>query len=119
MDAQQFTDFMKAFKDSMKALAPAKDAAPKLFIRIPTYRGEPNENVDMWLRQVRNIFHAQGIKEEGTMIHYAATGFEDAALHWFVHKIKNTHTPAFADWKAFTKALKEGFQPLHYQQHLR
>jgi len=49
---------MKAFKDSIKALAPAKDAAPKLSIRIPTYRGEPNKNVDMWLRQVRNIFHA-------------------------------------------------------------
>ena len=53
------------------------------------------------------------------MIHYAATGFEDAALHWFVHKVKSATVPAFADWKDFAKSLKEAFQPPHYQQHLR
>ena len=25
---------------------------------------------------------------------YAVTGFEDAALHWFVHKVKSATVPA-------------------------
>jgi retrotransposon gag protein len=135
MDATQFATFMKAFQETMKELAkdkgktPASSSssssgsssanAPKISIKIPTYKGEPNENVVVWLRQVKNIFHAQGIKDEGNMIHYAATGLEDAALHWFVNKVKDTTGPAFTDWANFTKALKDAFQPPSYQHYLR
>jgi hypothetical protein len=134
MNNQQFTAFMTAFQDTMKAFTTATAdkgkgsasssssgsssvSSPKISIQIPTYKGEPNENVVVWLRQVKNIFHAQGIKEEGTMIHYAATGLKDAALHWFVNKIKNTigtGTAAFTDWANFEKALKKAFQPPNY-----
>ncbi len=133
MDATQFATFMKAFQDTIKALAPAdkgkgtssssssSTSCPKISIKIPTYKGEPNENVVVWTRQVKNIFHAQNIKDEGTMIHYAATGLEDAALHWFVNKVKDTSTsgPAFSSWNNFSKALKEAFQPPNYQHYLR
>ena len=46
------------------------------------------------------------------MTHYAVTGLEDAALHWFVNKVKDsTVGPAFASWADFAKALKDAFQP--------
>ena len=54
------------------------------------------------------------------MIHYAATGLQDAALHWFVNKVKDsTMAPAFNTWKEFSKALKDAFQPPNYQHYLR
>jgi hypothetical protein len=59
------------------------------------------------------------MKDEGQMIHYAATGFEGAALHWFVNKIKDTTTPIFTSWDNFKKELKTAFQPPYYQQYLR
>jgi len=82
-------------------------------------RGEPNENVVVWLRQVKNIFHAQGIKNKGSIIHYVTTGLDDAALYWFVNKVKDTTEPAFANWVGFSKALKDAFQPPNYQHFLR
>ena len=98
MDAMQFQQFMKAFQDTMKAFATVDKgkgtasssssgsgsvSSPKISVKIPTFKGEPGENVELWLRQIKNIMYAQGVKDEGTMIHYAATGFKDAALHWF------------------------------------
>ena len=92
---------------------------PKISLRIPSFKGEAGENVVVWLRQTKNILRAQKVTDESIMIHYAATGFEDAALHWFVNKVKDTTGPAFTDWVDFTKALKDAFQPPHYQQYLR
>src|SRR5581483_5053808 len=46
-------------------------------------------------------------------------GFEDAALHWFVNKVKDSTTTAFTSWDQFKKELRTAFQPPHYQQHLR
>src|SRR5436190_18569793 len=130
MDAAQFQTFMKAFNDTIKALGKGTASgsssssspnvsAPRIAVKIPTFKGEPNENVVVWLRQVKNIFYAQGIKNEGPMIHYAATGLEDAALHWFVNKVKDATGPAFTDWANFSKALKDAFQPPNYQHYLR
>jgi hypothetical protein len=45
------------------------------------------------------------------MIHYAATGFEGAVLHWFVNKVKDSTVPAFTTWANFKKELKSAFQP--------
>ena len=97
MDATQFGTFMNTFTDMVKDLVNAQQkttganvSTPKISVKIPTYKGEPGENVVVWLRQVKNLFHAQGLKDEGIIIHYAATGLEDAALHWFVNKVKDT-----------------------------
>jgi len=87
---------------------------PKISIKIPEYKGETNENVVVWLRQVKNIFHAQGIKDEGIMVHYAATGFKEAALHWFVNKVNSSQTDPFPDWDTFKKELKGAFQLPNY-----
>ena len=133
MDPMQFQQFMKAFQDVTKALVDkgkgtasssssgsSSTSGAKISVKIPTYKGEPNENVVVWLRQVKNIFHAQGILDEGNMVHYAATGLEDAALHWFVNKVKDATTgPAFNTWAEFCKSLKESFQPPNYQHYLR
>ena len=95
------------------------DVAPKISLRIPIFKGEPGENVEVWLRQTKNIMRAQNMKDKDQMIHYAATGFEGAALYWFVNKIKDTTTPIFTSWNNFKKELKTVLQPPHYQQYLR
>ena len=52
MDAAQFQQFMAALAQGLGGLAvPVQPAAqaqaqtPKISVRIPTYKGEPNENV--------------------------------------------------------------------------
>ena len=94
------------------------DAIPKISLRIPIFKGEPGENVEVQLRQTKNIMRAQNMKDEGQMIHYAATGFEGVALNWFVNKIKDTTTPIFMLWDDFKKELKTTFQLPYYQQYL-
>ncbi|CAG8589158.1 6279_t:CDS:2 [Acaulospora morrowiae] len=66
-------------------------------LRIPMFKREARENVHIWLCQTKNILHAQEVTNKGQMIHYATTGFEEAALHWFVNKVKDTTTTAFTD----------------------
>jgi hypothetical protein len=121
MNAEQFQEFMQVFQDGMTAIAVPRAPAPKIAVRIPTYKGKPEENVMTWMLQVQNLFLAQGIQDEQQRIHYAATGFEDAALHWYLNRVKATEEGEnpFADWAAFATALREGFQPPNYQQHLR
>src|SRR5271170_3787874 len=87
MDGQQFNAFIAAFQANMAAMvaaipAPAASEAPtpKISVKIPTFKGAPKENVMLWMLQVLNLFNAQGIVDEQTRIHYAATGFEGAAL---------------------------------------
>ena len=53
------------------------------------------------------------------MVHYAATGFKEAALHWFVNKVNSSQTDPFPDWDTFKKELKGAFQPPNYQHYLR
>ena len=91
---------MKAFGSEIKKISDALDkgkgtatffsfsdsigfsnAMPKISVKIPNYSGEPGKNVIVWLRQMKNIFYAQDLKDEAKMIHYAATGFEGAALY--------------------------------------
>ena len=111
MDKKQFQEFMNNFQTTIKALTNSmknkskqKDDSfssssgpsgssnnnPKIIIKILSYKGEPNKNIIIQLRQVRNIFHAQELTDEGKIIHYVATGLEDAALHQFINKIKES-----------------------------
>jgi len=99
MDPTQFHQFMDAFANTMadvvkeikkekgKGVASGSgsssstDVVPKISLRVPIFKEEPGENIEVWLRQTKNIIRAQNIKDKGQMIHYAATGFENAALH--------------------------------------
>jgi len=107
MNKDQFKEFITTFQDTLNALTINKGKGsvfgssfsgsssgniPKISIKIPTYKGEPNENVIVWLQQTKNIFHAQDIINKRTMTHYTTTGLENAALHWFVNKVKNSIT---------------------------
>jgi Retrotransposon gag protein/Chromo (CHRromatin Organisation MOdifier) domain/gag-polyprotein putative aspartyl protease/Zinc knuckle len=127
MDAQQFATFMQGFTATIQALVqqqqpPQQQQAhgPKIAVKIPSFKGAPGENIMVWLLQVHNLFLAQGIEDEPTRIYYAATGFEDASLHWYLNRVAAAgNAPAFADWTAFATALRTSFQPPNHQQYLR
>ena len=57
-------------------------------VSIPTCKGQTKENVVAWQLQVQNVFHAKGITNEPLKVHYAATGLQDTALHWYLNKVK-------------------------------
>src|SRR5271154_1567647 len=121
MDAGQFDAFMAAFQNGMAALVtpPPANNNPKISVRIPTFKGAPKDNVMTWMLQVQNLFNAQGVEDDDKKIYYAATGFEDAALHWYLNKVAAANNEeeehVFVDWTAFTTALREAFQPPNYQ----
>ena len=126
MDNQQFTAFITTFQAGMTALVPAPVAhtpTPKISVKIPAFKGAPKENIMTWMLQVQNLFAAQGIVDEQKKICYAATGFEDAALHWYLNKVAAANDAgedhAFDDWAEFATSLRQAFQPPNYQQHLR
>src|SRR5689334_19126292 len=50
----------------------------KLSTRLPTYKGEPGENILMWALQVNSVFIAQNITNERQQVAYDATALEDA-----------------------------------------
>jgi hypothetical protein len=71
MDQQQFTQLLATLTAGFQNLAQQPQAqqqgaapAPKINVRIPTYRGAPEENVITWILQCQNIFQAQGIVDE-------------------------------------------------------
>ena len=79
---------MAAFKTGMTALVPAvHNPSPKISVKIPAFKGAPKDNVMTWMLQVQNLFKAQGIEDDQKKIYYAATGFEEAALHWYLNKV--------------------------------
>src|SRR5271170_5212780 len=120
MDAKQFNVFIAAFQANMAAIpAPAAPGAPtpKISIKIPTFKGVLKENIMFWMLQVLNLFNAQGIVDEQTRIHYAATGFEGTALHWYLNLVAAAgNAAAFVDWTAFATALRTAFQPPNFEQ---
>jgi len=95
---------------------------PKIPVKIPIYKGEPNENVLVWLLRIESIFAAQNVTNNEAKINYASTGLEDAAFHWYLNKLKanvNNINPTFANFDTFAQELRNAFQPPNYQQHLR
>ena len=124
MNADQFNAFMQTFRNGMAALIPEAPAAhapvPKIAVKIPTFREAPKENIIIWMLQVQNLFNDQGIVNKATRIYYAATGFEDAVLHWYLNRIALAgEEVAFDTWNNFADALRLTFQPPNYQQCVR
>jgi len=79
---------------------------PKISIRIPSYKGEPKENIIAWLLQVQTVFQAQGITDDTARISCAATGLEAAALYWYLNKVVAAGNNApFADWDTFVTEI--------------
>ena len=120
---------MTAFTQGLAGLVPAQPqavhapAVPKISVKIPIYHAAPEENVMTWMLQCQNIFAAQGIVDPQTRIQYAATGFEGAALHWYLNRVQAAAAAnqpnVFADWNAFATALRTAFQPPNFQHYLR
>ena len=128
MDAKQFNQFIQAFQNAIVAAIQAtlqaqvppqqqanRLATPKISVKIPTYRGDPKENVMIWLLQVQNLFMAQNLEDEGTQIHYATSGFEGVALYWFLNKVTAAgEEVAFDTWENFARELQGAFQPPNF-----
>src|SRR5271170_4638452 len=127
MDNRQFNAFIAAFQTNMAAVvaaippAPVPEApTPKISVKIPTFKEAPKENVMLWMLQVLNLFNAQGIVNKQTRIHYAATGFEGTALHWYLNLVAAAENNAiFVDWTAFANALRTAFQLPNFEQYIR
>src|SRR5215213_2249375 len=128
--SDRFTVLMNAMQQlvaSQQNLANAMEAGgnapnnPKISVRIPIYKGEPKENIVAWLLQVQTVFKAQGITSDAARIHYAATGLEAAALHWYLNKVvaAGENVAPFEEWTAFVNDIRQAFQPPNYQHHLR
>ena len=123
MNQEQFTQFMTSIAELIKTVKEDGPSGPKpssrLSVKLLTYSGEPNENVLVWIMQIKTIFQAQGIINEKIQIQYTITFLIDAALHWYLNKIKvDDSIKPFENWQAFVTVLREAFQPPHYQQHL-
>ena len=117
---QQLTQALSAQQQQQQQQQQTTTNAAKISVRIPTFKGEPRENVVAWILQARTVFHAQNITDEAMMVHYATTGLEGAALHWYLNKvIGNNNTTPYTTWNAFATALQTTFQPPNYQQYLR
>ena len=91
----------------------------KINVKLPTYLGDTGENVFMWCKQLRTVFKTQCIDDETTKIYYASTALMGGALHWYLNQQEDEDKLPWNDWKTFEKALRNAFQPPHYQQHLR
>jgi len=59
---QQFTQALGQQQPQQQQNTPTK-----LSVQIPTFRGEPKENVVAWLLQMQTVFRAQGITDEPIM----------------------------------------------------
>src|SRR5271163_4360500 len=70
--------------------------------------------------QVLNLFNAQEIVNDQIRIHYATTGFEGVALHWYLNLVTAAgNNAAFANWTAFANALRTAFQSPNFEQYIR
>ena len=91
---------------------------PKISIKLPTYSGKMEENIFMWCKQLQTIFKAQGIDDDAMKIYYASTVLVSRALHWYLNQQGENDMLPWNNWKSFEEALRDAFQPPHYQQHL-
>ena len=71
-------------------------APTKIGVKIPTFKGKPNENIVVWLLQIQTIFLAQGLADEPTQVHYATTGLKNATLYLYLNRVVlNNNQPLF------------------------
>ena len=65
--------------------------------------------------QCYNIFEVQGVTDDATRIHYAITGFEEAALHWYLRQVRdNDRLCPYIIWDLFRRAVQQAFLPPNY-----
>ena len=128
MNAEQFAYLLKQMQQTLTPLATlaaqqekvqTMTPAPRLNVKLPTYRGDPEENIYIWCLQLGSIFNAQGIDDATTQINYASTALEGGALHWYLNQCqaKQNKVP-YSTWDDFVMAMKAAFQLPHYQQYL-
>ena len=88
-------------------------------VQLPYFHGRENENVQTWLFQVDQVFKAKKI-EPRQSIYYVVACLKEAALHWYQNQVERAHDEdAFDNLNDFAQAIREAFQPPHYQQILR
>ena len=105
---------------STKSSNPTPTPTPKINVKLPTYSGNPGENIWMWALQTKSIFMSQGITDEFTRICYAVTALTDGAQHWFQNQCTaNQGKCPWSTWDEFVQAIQKAFQPPNYQQYLR
>ena len=107
MDAEQFNQFMLGISTLVDKISQAREqpvtveagtpsvvtspvSIPRISVKLPVYKGEPKENILVWLLQIQNVLETQGITADEAKIQYAATALEDGALQWYLNKIKAT-----------------------------
>jgi hypothetical protein len=88
-------------------------------IQLPYFHGRANENVQTWLFQLNSTFKAKNIADEEAVF-YLTTCLKEAALHWYQNQAtKACRETPFRTLILFAEAIKEAFEPPHYQQILR
>jgi hypothetical protein len=114
-----FTQFITNQGNLNQQMVAAQATGPSLNINLPPFHGKAGENVSTWIFQVGEIFDARGILH-ARRLHYIAGCLKDAALHWYQNQCARTTPNApYADLQAFITAIKDAFQPPHFQQVLR
>ncbi|RHZ50771.1 hypothetical protein Glove_492g11 [Diversispora epigaea] len=98
MDAQQLEQLInaitQAITNNQQQNQPAQNQPGpaantlKISVQIPTFRGDPRENVSAWLMQVQTIFEAQQINDATMRYQYASTGMKGVAMHWYLARIR-------------------------------
>ena len=103
MNTEQFTQFMIGMTALVEGMTQQQQhlqtvtaetpktpstSTPRISVKLPVYKGEPKENILVWLLQIQNVFETQGIATKQAKIQYATTALEDGALHWYLNKVK-------------------------------
>ena len=84
-------------------------------VKLPTYAGTNEENLDSWIFQVEGIFKMKAIDPQNKIL-CVITGLQGAALDWFhgwsSHKVVQT-------WETFLIDIRKAFKPAHHDMDIR
>jgi transposase InsO family protein len=92
---------------------PGKASLP---VKLPTFKGVPNENVDSWLFQIEEIFKARRVTADEDKLHYIAVLVEGCALQWYQNVCRKE---SLSSWNDFKQGLRLSFRPPHFPQAIR
>ncbi|KAG9037212.1 hypothetical protein FRB95_006465 [Tulasnella sp. JGI-2019a] len=89
---------------------PATILAGSPVVEVLTFSGRPDEDVTLFLQNVKRIAFAQGRqKDEGWLADYVETCLAGAALRWFSEL---EDTAGDQSWKVLRRAFLERFEPV-------